>query len=199
MRTCLSILAICLLTACETTSEPGRTTADYDVQYGRDSDLGKMVIRSVSMEDVQDSRAYSNMTRERLLMWVEAVESDTGDVDVFIAGQRIRHMTEEDTTASGRTGRIDITTPVWIGRPLREADLQLRWRDVQCRGEAYYCNRHDYLEIALTSEMVEEFLASTRNDIPVALTRRTNIDWRIPKAELEAVMLKVAEVTAEGS
>ncbi|MAK60419.1 MAG: hypothetical protein CMK09_05530 [Ponticaulis sp.] len=188
MRLIAPLAAALFLFGCKTTPEPQLAPSDYQISYGRDADTGWLIARSAGNHNVEDNRAYSNMTSQRLIFWVEAMKEETGKTRVFFVGQRVRRLTEDSGREPGRSGRIDLTNPAWVGPGYKEADLQLRWRDIRCFGQAYFCNQTDMMEITLTDEMLANILASDASSIPIAVDRKTNIDWRIPKNELIAVL-----------
>lgn len=183
-------LAALALAACETTPSSTYLPEDFRVTLAPDAETGQLIASTRGSQAVEHTRAYDNMSNQYLVFWLEAVEREAGGAQIYVVGDRVRFRTEESVSSEGRTGRIDVDRPAWVGPGFSEADLQLRWRDVACprQGGAYFCNQRDRMEISLPESMVTEFLASDRKDFPVIVDRRTKVDWRIPKAEFQAVL-----------
>ena len=184
-----------MLVGCETAPKTALTPEDFEIAFQREPETGALRVSTAGNQDFEHTRAYDNMTNQYLTFWIEAVRTITGEQQVYVVGDRLRFRTEESLSEEGRTERIDVKQPAWVGPSFREADLQLRWRDIRCpkQGGAYFCNQRDRLQITLTEDMIASIMDSGRQDFPVAIDRRTNVDWRVPKAELVAVLMAMKE------
>lgn len=188
-RVAVPLIALAVA-ACETTSPITYAPEDFRVTLSPDEETGRLTASTRGSQSFEHTRAYDNMSNQYLVFWLEAVKLEPEGNQIYIVGDRVRFRTEESVGSEGRTGRIDVDQPAWVGPKLSESDLQLRWRDVTCpkQGGAYFCNQRDRLEVALPESMVNDFLAGERDDFPVIVDRRTKIDWRISKAEFQAVL-----------
>jgi hypothetical protein len=163
-----------------------------------DADTGERVASSIGSSEVKLRQGYSPAAESNIVMWVEARQKGAEPPRVYIVGQRLRYTLPKETTSRGEFGRSDPKDPAYIGSPFSKVDLQTRRTHIVCTTDAYYCSRIDEHEIELSPELLRKFtVGGAGPDVPVALTRRNRIDWRIPKAELmgtlEALQAPLAE------
>ena len=180
---CLVLLVTLLPVAAQAQPDGGA----FKLQAWIDSQTGERVISSVGNSDVKLRKGYSPAAETRLIMWAEARQAGTEPPRMYLAGQRVRYTLPSETNSRGKFGRSNPKDPAYLGSPFREADLQTRWTEITCISDAHYCERVDQYEIALSPELFEALTSGDAGtDIPIALTRRNLIDWRMPKAELIA-------------
>lgn len=167
------------------TSQAQPTGEPPEIHGWTDPETGERVTSSAGSGDVKLRQGYSAAAESQIVMWVEARQDGTQAPRAYLVAQQLRFTLPKETPSRGKFGRSDPKDPAYVGTPFRKADLQTRWTEITCFSETHYCNRIDEYEIALTPEMLRAFTASNAGaDIPVALTRRNRIDWRVPKAEL---------------
>jgi hypothetical protein len=170
----------------------------FEIRTWTDPETGERVSSSAGNGDVKLRQGYSAAAESQIVLWVEARQAGTEPPRVYIVGQQLRYTLPKETKGSAKYGRGDPKDPAYVGTPFRKVDLQTRWTEVTCTTDAYYCNRVDAYEIALSDALVKAFTASDAGaDFPVALTRRNRIDWRVPRAELAETLAALNRPAAE--
>lgn len=181
----MRMIGLALLLAMLPAAAAAQPSDNPEISTWTDPETGERVASSNGAGEVKQRQGYSGATSSAIVMWVEARQDGTAAPRVYLVAQQLRYTLPKETPSRGKFGRSDPKDPAYIGTPFSKVDLQTRWTEITCTTDAYYCSRVDAYEIALSPEQVTKFTASNAGaDIPVALTRRNRIDWRVPKAEL---------------
>lgn len=188
MKRACTLVLVGLLSACAAAPDPAAEYARYraTVQV-RVNDEGWTIASSARANEQKNLNLYSG--GESLVLWVMALKPDEGATHVVIGGSRARAIQQSAVKETDEQGPWDRPDPAHVGNPWREADFAFTQRRTECYGEAFWCNRLQTFEVKLTPEMVRAFIAEGAPDsIPVALFTRRDVDWRVPRAELLAVL-----------
>jgi hypothetical protein len=175
---------VALLLACLPVAQAQESGAAYEIRVRIDTETGEKIASSVGNSDTKLRQGYSPAAQSAVVMWVEARLGENGPPRMYLVAQRLRYTLPKETKSRGKFGSSDPKDPAYVGTPFRNADLKTRWTEITCISDAYYCSRIDEHEIALSDEIMEAFAASDAADMPVALTRKNRIDWRVPRWEL---------------
>lgn len=172
------------------------STGPLDINVWVDSETGERVASTIGNGEVKNRQGYSPAALSSVVMWVEARQAGTVAPRVFLVGQQLRYTLPSETQVRGKFGRSDPKDPAYVDSPFSKVDVKTRWTEIICVSDAYYCSRIDEHEIALSPDQVRAFTAGG-GDIPVALTRKNRIDWRVPKSELIAALNAIAAANVD--
>ena len=148
---------------------------------------GTRIASSAPANEAKSLNLYNGA--EVLAMWVKVTNPPEGQPRVVLAGSRARAIPHESVKPTDSEGPWDRPDPAHVGNPWREADFAFTDRATQCYNESFWCNRLQQFEVTLSADTVRAFIAETAPDsIPVALFTRSDVDWRIMRAELLATL-----------
>lgn len=172
--------------------------APGEILVGIDPETGERVASSAGNSEVRERLGYSAAAQSSIIMWVEARQMGSAPPRVYLVGQQLRYSLPKETRSRGTFGRSDPKADAYVGAPFRSVDLQTRWTEIVCVSDAYYCSRIDEHEIELSPELLTALTATgAKTEIPIALTRRNRIDWRVQTAELVETLAALAAFGAE--
>jgi hypothetical protein len=183
--------AIVLALACAACASASDPLADYarfrDVVHVGENEQGLPIASSAPANEVKDFNHYAG--GEVLAIWVLVTHPPGESPRVVLAGSRAYAILSAEVKPTDEQGAWDRPEPSHVGNPWREADFRFTQRRTDCYGEGYWCNRIQQFEIILSPGMVKAFIAESAPDtIPVSLTSRRKVDWRVPRAELLATL-----------
>lgn len=160
-----------------------------EIQISMDTETGERVASSVAASELARHTGRYVASAHIISFWIEARESEAGDLRVLITGERVTWRGLSDTPERGKFGPWDPKDPVYVGRKLKRTDVLARWSEIGCIEARKYCSQIDALDIPLAPETVSEMIAADApENIKIALTRRNKVDYRIPKAQLIATL-----------
>jgi hypothetical protein len=150
--------------------------------------------------DIKRTQGYSPGASTKIyIFWLEARKPENGPAQVLLTGQRVSYMLPKEAPKEREFGPSDPADPAYVGSPWTEADLRYRGANIQCISDVYYCSLVYDIEIVLPDAVIRGMLAKpSMKDLPVALSGRRKVDWRVPREELVATLDKLG-VLAEFS